>query len=174
MLLKIQIEILIQIEIQITKQNCSWVQLTWSSLSQTDKTFPSQSLPLVHQRNQCQRIQWRCLNEGFVFSFSRSMLCGSKYFLHTMCPWRIVSFWWKFARKSKYSGRPQLVLVFMFLRNIWIRDSLLFVQTDCMSQYKDLEACANPTNHRYQQITNTNKSPIPRGTEITGSHIRQF
>ena len=112
--------------------------------------------------------------KDLFFSFSRSMLCGSKYFLHTMCPWRIISFWWKYVRKSKYSARPQLLLVFMFLRNIWIRDSLLFVQTDCMSQYKDLEACANPTNHRYQQITNTNKSPIPTGAEITGSHIRQF
>ena len=148
------------------------MQLTWSSLLQTElagrqnlsKSITSTCSP----RNQCQRIQRRCLNEGFVFSFSRLILCGSKYFLHTMCPWRIVSFWWKFARKSKYSARPQLLLVFMFLRNIWIRDSLLFVQSDCTSLTKIWKPVQIP------QITNTIKSPIPAGTEMTGSHIRQF
>ena len=140
------------------------MQLTWSSLLQTE---------LAGRQNLSKSITSTCSGGINVKEYNEGVWMKDLFFLqvnarclepllHTMCPSRIISFWWKFARKSKYSARPQLqLLVFMFLRNIWSRDSLLFVQTDCISllqRFGSLRKSGKPplpTNHQ------SDKSPIP-------------
>ena len=143
------------------------MQLTWSSLLQTGRQNLSKSIT-----SSCSGgINVKEYNEGVwmkdLFFFLQVNARCLEPLLHTMCPSGIISFWWKFARKSKYSARPQLqLLVFMFLRNIWFRDSLLFVQSDCntkICKHANIRQITNtnklpiPTNHQYQQIINTKR-----------------
>ena len=137
------------------------MQLTWSSLSQTElagrqnlsKSITSTCSPKESMsKNTMKVFQWRICFFFFQVNalwlkilLTHNVSLENRFILMKICEEEQI-FWKAAAGSCLHVSEKYLNSRLFAFRAIWLHVS-----------YKDLETCANPTNHQYHQITNTSR-----------------